>query len=172
MYRLMQMFGTALLWLGTLLACVLLVLGLYSFRRGLPANSIWITPEQKQPQTQFALVRGVLHIVHARPPRLGLDRDTQFGGFYFRRLIYQHTEALGGGVPIWYPLGACMSAPVWLLVRGPVRRQRRRRRHECEQCGYSLVGLTAPRCPECGRGFPEAALQKAAAAELRSVGSK
>ncbi len=28
-----------------------------------------------------------------------------------------------------------------------------RRRNECVQCGYSLRGLTEPRCPECGMAF-------------------
>ena len=28
----------------------------------------------------------------------------------------------------------------------------------CEQCGYRLYGLTAARCPECGRGFDPALL--------------
>src|SRR5687768_5272320 len=31
----------------------------------------------------------------------------------------------------------------------------------CEQCGYNLRGLTADRCPECGRPFDRAATSAA-----------
>jgi hypothetical protein len=52
------------------------------------------------------------------------------------------------------------------------RRNRRRedieRRHAvrlkaglCPRCEYSLMGLTRPRCPECGMEFPASALEKA-----------
>jgi hypothetical protein len=30
----------------------------------------------------------------------------------------------------------------------------------CDQCGYSLVGLTRPRCPECGTAFDESLLMR------------
>lgn len=33
----------------------------------------------------------------------------------------------------------------------------------CPHCGYDLTGLTEYRCPECGRGFDENALRRAAA---------
>ena len=32
----------------------------------------------------------------------------------------------------------------------------------CAECGYFLIGLTAPRCPECGRPFDQAKLGKLA----------
>lgn len=32
----------------------------------------------------------------------------------------------------------------------------------CLHCGYDLTGLTEHRCPECGRGFDENALRRAA----------
>jgi hypothetical protein len=53
-------------------------------------------------------------------------------------------------VPCWSIL---MLAAVWPLgdvLRGPLRRRRRRHRGECEQCGYSLRGNVSGVCPECG----------------------
>ena len=35
--------------------------------------------------------------------------------------------------------------------------------HVCRACGYSLVGLTEPRCPECGRPFPAKLISNEAA---------
>jgi hypothetical protein len=35
---------------------------------------------------------------------------------------------------------------------------------ECRQCGYMLLGLTQPRCPECGTGCDLQAVQRALAA--------
>jgi len=37
----------------------------------------------------------------------------------------------------------------------------------CVRCGYSLIGLTKPRCPECGTPFPEALLTSDRAANSR-----
>jgi hypothetical protein len=34
-----------------------------------------------------------------------------------------------------------------------IARRRRRKRGSCVHCGYSLTGLTEPRCPECGTPF-------------------
>lgn len=40
--------------------------------------------------------------------------------------------------------------PLFFLIRGPLRRLRRRRRGLCIKCGYNLTGAPQPRCPECG----------------------
>jgi hypothetical protein len=53
---------------------------------------------------------------------------------------------LGVGVP--YALG--LAAVTVLASR---RSPREERPWECDGCGYLLVGLNEPRCPECGRGF-------------------
>jgi hypothetical protein len=53
------------------------------------------------------------------------------------------------GVP--YVIGLT-AATVWASRRMP----RRERPWECEGCGYLLVGLSEPRCPECGLGFDPA----------------
>lgn len=43
----------------------------------------------------------------------------------------------------WYPL--------FLVVRGPLRRRRRARRGWCIKCGYDLTGNESGVCPECGK---------------------
>lgn len=49
-----------------------------------------------------------------------------------------------------------LSYPTIALARGPLRRWRRRRKGQCLKCGYSLTGLTEPRCPECATSFDRA----------------
>jgi len=53
---------------------------------------------------------------------------------------------LCAGVP--YVIGL-IAATVAMARREP----RTERPWECEGCGYLLVGLNEPRCPECGRWF-------------------
>ncbi len=53
-------------------------------------------------------------------------------------------------VPIWFLTLLILAYPFLILIRGPMRRRRRRLRNECIHCGYSLTGLIEPRCPECG----------------------
>ena len=55
-------------------------------------------------------------------------------------------------------IAAITSLPTWLVLR---KRRPSELRHYlrergipvCLHCGYSLRGLTEPRCPECGREF-------------------
>jgi len=53
------------------------------------------------------------------------------------------------------PLSAVLGCyPILVfLLRGHFRRIRRRRRGECERCGYRLTGNTSGVCPECGTPF-------------------
>jgi len=66
--------------------------------------------------------------------------------------------------PAWTVESSFVRLPTWLLVIllmvPPIRRSlferkraRRMSRNECLACGYSLIGLLEPRCPECGVGF-------------------
>ena len=51
---------------------------------------------------------------------------------------------------------ALLSLYVAILYRVTsrfVRQRSRERNRECIECGYSLIGLPEPRCPECGSAF-------------------
>ena len=41
--------------------------------------------------------------------------------------------------------------PTIALIRGPLRRWRRRRKGSCLKCGYDLTGNVSGLCPECGK---------------------
>lgn len=56
-------------------------------------------------------------------------------------------------IPLWAAVVLLWAYPAIALIRGPVRRWRRRRRGLCETCRYDLSGLTERRCPECGTAF-------------------
>ena len=55
---------------------------------------------------------------------------------------------------ITVPLAALLIGfaiyPTVAFIRGPLRRRRRRKRGECEECGYNLTGNVSGICPECG----------------------
>ena len=54
---------------------------------------------------------------------------------------------------LWVPLIFLVIYPVIALIRGPIRRYRRRAKGQCLTCAYNLTGLIEPRCPECGTSF-------------------
>ncbi len=78
--------------------------------------------------------------------------------------------------PVWLlsPLVRVFGSPLWLLVV-PILVVRNVRRGfariddyigasatpRCAHCDYLLLGLTVPRCPECGHAFDPALLQSA-----------
>lgn len=52
--------------------------------------------------------------------------------------------------PIWLALVVVGFYPAFVGVRALRRIVSYHRRYRCRKCGYSLIGLTEPRCPECG----------------------
>jgi len=56
-------------------------------------------------------------------------------------------------LPLWIPT-ICFTATLLFIFLPPAfRRHKRIRLGLCLHCGYSLHGLTEPRCPECGVEF-------------------
>jgi len=55
-------------------------------------------------------------------------------------------------VPFWIP-AVLFSTFVFIFYAPLHRRRKRRNLGLCEACGYSLQGLTEPRCPECNTAF-------------------
>ena len=53
-------------------------------------------------------------------------------------------------LPIWFPTILFAAYPTIALIRGPLRRWRRRKRGECVNCGYNLTGNVTGVCSECG----------------------
>lgn len=61
-------------------------------------------------------------------------------------------------VHLWLLFVLFAAYPAIAFIRGPLRRYRRRSRGLCLRCGYSLRGLTEPRCPECSTDFDPSTL--------------
>lgn len=59
------------------------------------------------------------------------------------------SERFRADLPLIYPLLAGLAISARLFV---VSRRMRRGLTDCGHCGYSLVGLEADTCPECGAG--------------------
>lgn len=93
------------------------------------------------------------NVSRANPPKetIMLPSAWRFAGFSF-----QFIRVTGGGTihiltcPLWLPLILFAAYPTIALIRGPLRRQRRRKRGRCVKCGYDLTGNTSGVCPECG----------------------
>jgi|GEM_PF-3134506 len=56
-------------------------------------------------------------------------------------------------LPVWLPVSLMILFPIRLMIAGPWRQRRRRKKNQCVSCGYSLHGLTEARCPECGTTY-------------------
>lgn len=94
--------------------------------------------------------------------RLGADRDGVYAiretplvmlswlEFFSDKGGYRVTQL------ILSPAAAFMLAivlgffPAWVVLTPRLRRRSRRRRGECIDCGYNLVGNVTGTCPECG----------------------
>ena len=77
--------------------------------------------------------------------------------FSWWRCISAQTYTTGNGyaslhldLNLLAPCALLAVYPVFAFIRGPVRRNRRRKRGLCVQCGYNLTGNVSGRCPECG----------------------
>jgi hypothetical protein len=84
-----------------------------------------------------------------------------------RYVLWQHqvmgweppyTSGLRGvfRVSLWYPILLFSAGCIW-ATHGHLKRRKRLRYNLCIQCGYSLEGLTEPRCPECSAATTEPA---------------
>ena len=72
---------------------------------------------------------------------------------------------------------ACLVVVVFRLAPAVKRRRRAAicrdlERRPCWQCGYSTIGLSEPRCPECGIPFDPAVYDAIAAAIERERGEQ
>jgi hypothetical protein len=52
---------------------------------------------------------------------------------------------------LWFIIAMFLIPPGFSLIRGPLRRWRRRRKGLCGSCGYDLTGNESGTCPECGK---------------------
>jgi hypothetical protein len=89
----------------------------------------------------FRITDGYLDIWHFIPssPVVRGPMTTTFGPSRFPGIPVRNLSLLFG------------AASLTLMALPGLRRLRRRRRNECVTCGYSLIGNTSGRCPECGR---------------------
>ena len=77
--------------------------------------------------------------------------DYQFGSMPIRNLYLQATTlSISFIVPLVISLLSAIY-PTFTIIRGPIRRYRRRRKGLCLKCGYNLTGNESGICPECGQ---------------------
>ena len=69
----------------------------------------------------------------------------------FRRTLLTGVRVSTLACPLWMPAVAFTVYPTIALIRGPVRRSRRRRKGLCPDCAYDLTGNESGVCPECGQ---------------------
>ena len=93
------------------------------------------------------------------PPRRLRERRLQTAGL---GIIVRNGRVVRGGFvpcrvqilaysPAWVPVALFAFYPMFVFVRGPLRRWRRDREGLCVKCGYNLTGNVSGICPECGR---------------------
>jgi len=58
-------------------------------------------------------------------------------------------------IALMYGPSSVLATAALLVMHRKGRSARRRRAHQCTECGYDLWGLIEPRCPECGTPFPK-----------------
>jgi len=78
---------------------------------------------------------------------------TRYGDVTYRMASYSGVQTTSQGhvrIPLWGPMVLFLLYPAINLVRGPLRRWRRRRKGLCLRCGYDLRGNASGVCPECG----------------------
>jgi hypothetical protein len=99
------------------------------------AEFMYMSPIPREPY-------GLLDLASSPAPRplFFWTREKRFG-----------TDWSRVGFPLWFPVIVFAAYPVVALLRGPVRRWRRRTRCVCIECGYDLTGNVSGICPECGR---------------------
>lgn len=95
----------------------------------------------------------------ANPPKVPRPRFWSTDSTHFRFVVFPAFTAWVPGVwdvvvPLWLPfLFLCILLAG--IMTPSYRARGRLRRGECQRCGYSLNGLTDPRCPECGELFDQ-----------------
>ena len=69
-------------------------------------------------------------------------------------MVYVCSAHYAVSLPFWLLIPACLT-PVIAVIRGPLRRYRRRKRGWCVRCGYDLTGNESGVCPECSTPVPK-----------------
>lgn len=83
-----------------------------------------------------------------------VDRQVELG-WYTRdeaeRIIQMKEVWIEASAPLWFMIVATGAWPMLIMLRGPIRRWRRRKRGLCVGCGYDLRGNVSGVCSECGK---------------------
>lgn len=74
-------------------------------------------------------------------------------GWGVNREVVGTTEVRKIEMPVWMLASALGVWPLVALIRGPLRRHRRRVLGQCLACGYDLTGNTTGICSECATTF-------------------
>ena len=95
------------------------------------------------------------HRTHFEYELRGTDDHWRFRVNGWRRFEYDDFLFTGEQIrfvffPFWVPAILFAAYPALAFIRGPLRRNRRRKRGLCMKCGYDLRGSPERKCSECG----------------------
>lgn len=87
----------------------------------------------------------------AIPQSLRFSRGFTNGRTHFHLLVSGNEIGVLFDLPLFPFILLFAAYPTIALIRGPLRRRRRRKRGLCLSCGYDLTGNKSGVCPECGK---------------------
>ena len=121
---------------------------------------LWLTPFVLLALFQTA----VCSVARIRVPALWSAVGTEILVSLFAANLYYeaaHPSSSTSALNLVFgPIAILLGAPILFLLGIPLvwtilRRLRPSEELRCRHCGYSLIGLPEPRCPECGLPFPQ-----------------
>lgn len=145
-----------------LFGCVIIGLGLISQFTGPIRWNLAGSPEGGRPFTVLTIEDWSAVLRHFEDAPGGLTaRQWRVPGVCRGNVVCLNLKSMTGAgsvimitsvhVRLWAPALLLLLYPTFTIIRSSARRNRRRRKGLCINCGYNLTGNLTGVCPECGR---------------------